>query len=59
MAILRHGDKPSTKVVKDDYGKQSEPTNDLAPPDKKAVPYTGIADSFAYGGAGNPKTANG
>jgi hypothetical protein len=55
MSILRHGDKPSTKTVNDDYGITTEPTNDLAPTDKKNVPYAGIADNFNYGGATGSK----
>jgi len=51
MSILRHGDKPSTKVVNNDTGVSTEPSNDLAAPDKQSAPYAGIADSFNYGGA--------
>ncbi len=55
MAIMRHGDAPSTKLVKDDYGKVTEMTNDLAKPDKSKVPYGGIADSFPYDSATGSK----
>jgi hypothetical protein len=53
MAIMRHGDKPSTKIVKNDYAVSAEPTNDIAPNDMKDVPYKGIADNYNYGGASN------
>lgn len=55
MSIMRHGDAPSTDVVKNDYPKETEMTNDLTKADKKSVPYGGIADSFPYGGAGGGK----
>lgn len=51
MAIMRTGDPQSTKVVKDDYPLTTEPTNNIAAPDKMVPKYTGIADTANYGGA--------
>jgi hypothetical protein len=54
MAIMGRN-QVSGKVVKDDYGKESEPTFDGIKADKKDPPYTGIADSFNYGGKSGSK----
>lgn len=51
MSIMRTGDPQSTKVVKDDYGMSTEPTNNIAAPDKMMPKFTGIADKANYGGA--------